>query len=177
MNTSLAVSLPQAVPPSSPAIAPEAYAFGEFRVLAGLDLLFRGDEVVPLEPRAVCVLRHLVRNAGRVVGKEELLDEVWPDTFVTDSVLKKAVSLIRRAFGDPPQQSRLIETYHRQGYRFMATVHGTAAAARPADPGRPRPNPWRRASGLSPSSLRRPTSAPRPWRGPSPPRPRTIPRG
>ncbi|HJX27590.1 MAG TPA: winged helix-turn-helix domain-containing protein [Thermoanaerobaculia bacterium] len=173
MNTSLAVSLPRGLPPSSPAIASEAYTFSDFRVLAGLDLLFHGDDVVPLEPRAVCVLRHLVRHTGRVVGKEELLDEVWPDTFVTDSVLKKVVSLIRRALGDPPQRSGFIETYHRRGYRFMATVHVTAAAARPVDPGRP--SPWRRASGLSPSSLRRPTSAPRHWRGPSPPRLRTGP--
>jgi predicted ATPase/DNA-binding winged helix-turn-helix (wHTH) protein len=132
MNTSLAVSLPQGVPTSSPAVAPEAYAFGPFRVLSGLDLLFRGDDVVPLEPRAVCVLRHLVRQAGRVVGKEELLDEVWPDTFVTDSVLKKAVSLIRRALDDPPQRSRFIETYHRRGYRFMAAVESAAVARPPA---------------------------------------------
>lgn len=132
MNTSLAVSLPQGVPTPSSAAAPEAYAFGPFRVLAGLDLLFRGDDVVSLEPRAVCVLRHLVRQAGRVVGKEELLDEVWPDTFVTDSVLKKAVSLIRRALDDPPQRSRFIETYHRRGYRFIATVESAAVARPPA---------------------------------------------
>src|SRR4028119_347367 len=97
MNTSLAVSLPRGLPPSSPAIASEAYTFSDFRVLAGLDLLFHGDDVVPLEPRAVCVLRHLVRHTGRVVGPEELPDEGWPETFVTDSVLKKVVSLIRRA--------------------------------------------------------------------------------
>jgi DNA-binding winged helix-turn-helix (wHTH) protein/tetratricopeptide (TPR) repeat protein len=136
MKTMLALSAPRDVstlsPAAAPNVIPEAYDFGEFRVLAGLDLLFRGDDVVPLEPRAVCVLRHLVRHAGRVVGKEELLDEVWPDTFVTDSVLKKAVSLIRRALDDPPQHSRFIETFHRRGYRFITSVQSAAAAAPPA---------------------------------------------
>jgi DNA-binding winged helix-turn-helix (wHTH) protein/tetratricopeptide (TPR) repeat protein len=136
MKTMLAFSAPRDVstpsPAAAPAMVPEAWDFGEFRVLAGLDLLFRGDDVVPLEPRAVCVLRHLVRHAGRVVGKEELLDEVWPDTFVTDSVLKKAVSLIRRALDDPPQHSRFIETFHRRGYRFITPVQSAAAAAPPA---------------------------------------------
>lgn len=110
----------------------ESYRFGDFRVLAGLDLLYRGDSVVHLEPSAVRVLRHLVRHGGRVVGKEELLDEVWPDTYVTDGVLKKAISRIRRALDDPPQQSRFIETYHRRGYRFLAGVERLEAARLPA---------------------------------------------
>lgn len=117
MNTLTAVSASFDAP-----VLPEAYSFGELRVLTGLDLLFRGDHVVPLEPRAVRVLRHLVRHAGRVVAKEELLDEVWPDAYVTEGVLKKAVSQIRRALDDPPQQSRFVETYHRRGYRFIAPV-------------------------------------------------------
>jgi predicted ATPase/DNA-binding winged helix-turn-helix (wHTH) protein len=125
MNTLTAVSASfDALP-----VLPEAYSFGELRVLTGLDLLFRGDHVVPLEPRAVRVLRHLVRNAGRVVAKEELLDEVWPDAFVTEGVLKKAVSQIRRALDDPPQQSRFVETYHRRGYRFIAPVERTLVTA------------------------------------------------
>lgn len=131
MNTSLALVRPLDAPIASSATLPEAYGFGPFRVLAGLDLLYRGDEVVPLEPRAVCVLRHLVRHAGRVVGKEELLDEVWPDTYVTDGVLKKAVSQIRRALDDPPQQSRFVETYHRRGYRFIASVQSAAVVVPP----------------------------------------------
>src|SRR5215210_14952 len=132
MNTSLALVRPLDAPIVSPAAAPEAYGFGPFRVLSGLDLLYRGDEVVPLEPRAVCVLRHLVRQAGRVVGKEELLDEVWPDAYVTDGVLKKAVSQLRRALNDPPQQSRFVETYHRRGYRFVAAVQSAAVVAPPS---------------------------------------------
>jgi DNA-binding winged helix-turn-helix (wHTH) protein len=101
-------------------------------VLADLDLLYRGDEVVALEPRAVRVLRHLARHAGRVVSKEELLDEVWPDTYVTDGVLKRAVCHIRRVLDDPPQQSRFIETHHRRGYRFLSAVERLEAPSPPA---------------------------------------------
>src|SRR5690349_1789978 len=126
-------------PPPGASLGPAAFRFGEFQVLAGVDLLYRVDEVVPLEPRAVQVLRHLVRQAGRVVSKEELLDQVWPDTFVTDGVLKKAVSQIRRALDDPPQSSRFIETYHRRGYRFVAPVE-SGPGPRPM-PARPLPAP------------------------------------
>ncbi len=125
MKTSSAVSI-RDTQCSPSAVLPESFGFGPFRVLTGLDLLYRGEAIVPLEPRAVCVLRYLVRHAGRVIGKGELLDAVWPDTFVTEGVLKKAVSQIRRALGDPPQQSRFIETWHRRGYRFIAAVEHDA---------------------------------------------------
>lgn len=134
MNTLSNVSASFDAPPVALAALPEAYAFGDLRVLTGLDLLLRGDRVIPLEPRAVRVLRHLVRHAGRVVAKEELLDEVWPDTYVTEGVLKKAVSQIRRALADPPQQSRFIETWHRRGYRFIAPVGSGARKDIAADP-------------------------------------------
>jgi DNA-binding winged helix-turn-helix (wHTH) protein/predicted ATPase len=117
--------------PAGPAAG---YRFGAFRVLADLDLLYRGDEVIPLEPRAVRVLRYLVQHADRVVGKEELLDRVWSDTFITDGVLKKAVSQIRRALDDPPQESRFIETYHRRGYRFLVPVEAARVARAPELP-------------------------------------------
>src|SRR6185369_8696790 len=71
--------------------------FPPFHIPAGVDVVFRGDEVVPLEPLAVRVLRYLVERRDRVVAKEELLDAVWPDIFTTDAVLKTAVLKIRRA--------------------------------------------------------------------------------
>lgn len=124
-------ALATSMQPAVDAPAGEAYCFGDLRVLAGIDLLYKGNEVVPLEPRAVQVLRHLVRHAGRVVPKEELLDVVWPDAYVTDGVLKKAVSQVRRALDDPPQRSRFIETFHRRGYRFVAPVMVTRDVAGP----------------------------------------------
>lgn len=102
--------------------------FGCFHLAAGVDLLCRGSEVVPLEPRAVRVLRYLAEHNDRVLSKEELLEEVWADVFTTDGVLKKAVSQIRRTLGDDAEQSRFIATYHSRGYRFIAPVTRVNAA-------------------------------------------------
>ncbi|HYC90848.1 MAG TPA: AAA family ATPase [Thermoanaerobaculia bacterium] len=96
--------------------------FGPFHLAPAVDLLYRGEEVVPLEPRAVRVLRYIVEHNDRVLSKEELLEEVWADVFTTDGVLKKAVSQIRRTLGDDAEQSRYIATYHGRGYRFVAPV-------------------------------------------------------
>ncbi|HVE71076.1 MAG TPA: AAA family ATPase [Thermoanaerobaculia bacterium] len=96
--------------------------FGAFHLGHGVELLYRGGDVVPLEPRAVRVLRFLVEHHDRVVSKEELLEKVWSDVFTTDGVLKKAVSQIRRTIGDDAEQSRFIATYHSRGYRFIAPV-------------------------------------------------------
>jgi DNA-binding winged helix-turn-helix (wHTH) protein len=96
--------------------------FGAFHLAQGVELLYRGEDVVSLEPRAVRVLRYLVEHNDRVLSKEELLEEVWADVFTTDGVLKKAVSQIRRTIGDDVEQSRFIATYHGRGYRFIAPV-------------------------------------------------------
>ena len=62
--------------------------------------LYRGQEIVPLTPKAFAVLQYLASQAGRLVGKQELLDAVWPGVFVGDAVLKVAIREIRRALGD-----------------------------------------------------------------------------
>lgn len=116
------------------------WTFGPFHLSADLDILYRADRIdriVALEPRAVQVLRHLVKNSGRVVGKEELLDHVWPNLFVTEGVLKKAVSQIRRALGESPEGKDYVATHHRRGYRFVGPVARTSP--KPADfPAAPR---------------------------------------
>ena len=121
---SLATS--DAPPSGERAAVPEtgrpALYFESFHLPQDVDLLYSGEEVVPLEPRAVQVLRYLVLHHDRVVSKEELLEAVWPDVFTTDGVLKRAVSQVRRALGDDADESRFIETYHRRGYRFIARV-------------------------------------------------------
>jgi len=102
--------------------------FDVFHLAPSVDLLYRGDDVVPLEPRAVRALRYLVEHHDRVLSKEELLEEVWSDVYTTDGVLKKAVSLIRRTLGDDAEQSRFIATYHGRGYRFIARVTRSQSA-------------------------------------------------
>ena len=72
----------------------EIYEFGPFRLDAAGPLLLRGAEPVPLTPKASETLLALVRRAGHVVGKEELIKEVWPDTFVEESNLVRHISIL-----------------------------------------------------------------------------------
>lgn len=107
--------------------------FDVYHLPGDVDLLYRNGEVVPLEPRAVSVLRYLASHHDRVVPKSELLEQVWSDVFTTDGVLKKAVSQIRRALHDDPASPRFIETYHGRGYRFLAPVRRGDPAAKRRD--------------------------------------------
>ena len=86
------------------------------------------DERVLLTPKAFAVLAYLVEHAGRLVTQEELLDAVWPDTFVQPEVLKYQIADIRSTLGDHPKNPSFIETLPRRGYRFIAAVYDRAAA-------------------------------------------------
>jgi len=113
------------------------FTFGEFRLDAVSGHLYRGDDAVPLTPKAFAVLHHLVSHAGRLISKAELIETVWPGVFVGDAVLKSSVREVRKALGDDPQQPRYIETAHRRGYRLIATVVAAAAASHGGPPGSP----------------------------------------
>ncbi|HEX7315190.1 MAG TPA: AAA family ATPase [Pyrinomonadaceae bacterium] len=110
----------------------ETFHFSPFTLNPGVGLLFRDGAPVSLEPRAVKVLAYLVRNRGRVVPKEELLDKVWADVFTTDAVLKQAVSQIRRALGDAADSPRYVQTFHARGYQFIAHVTAETDEIAPA---------------------------------------------
>jgi pimeloyl-ACP methyl ester carboxylesterase/DNA-binding winged helix-turn-helix (wHTH) protein len=105
-----------------------AYVFGSFRLDAASGLLRRGDEIVPLPPKAFGVLQYLVQRPGQLVTKDELLDHAWSDVHVGDGALKVCVREIRRALDDDPKTPQYIETAHRRGYRFVAQVSVEAAA-------------------------------------------------
>ena len=81
------------------------FAFGDFRLDAGQRLLFRGTEVVPLEPKVFETLLALVEASGRALTKDELLSRVWPDAFVEEGSLTRNVSTLRKvlASDDNPQ--------------------------------------------------------------------------
>jgi DNA-binding winged helix-turn-helix (wHTH) protein/tetratricopeptide (TPR) repeat protein len=82
-----------------------------------------GKEVrIHLPPKAFSVLQFLVEHAGRLVGHTELMEQVWPDTFVQPEVLSSHIRDIRAALGDDARKPRFIETVSRKGYRFIATV-------------------------------------------------------
>ena len=100
----------------------ETFHFQPYSLNPAVGVLYRDGSPVPLEPRAVKVLTYLIRSRGRVVPKEELLDQVWADVFTTDAVLKQAVSQVRRALGDSADAPRYIRTFHARGYQFIAPV-------------------------------------------------------
>ena len=79
---------------------------------------------VPLAPKPFAVLCALARTPCMLVTKNALLDAVWGHRFVTESVLKSAISEVRAALGDDPKPPRYIETVSRRGYRFIAAAVG-----------------------------------------------------
>jgi len=93
--------------------------------------LWRDGAAVPVEPQVFDVLVYLLRHRDRVVTKEELLDEVWGDRFVSESALTSRIKAARRAIGDDGTAQRAIRTVHGRGYRFVTEVH--EAAVRPAE--------------------------------------------
>jgi len=100
----------------------------QFDVTAGR--LWFGTEELRLTPKASAVLKVLVTHAGNLVSKEDLFASVWSDTAVSDDALTSCIQELRRALGDNSKQPRFIETRHRRGYRFVASI--TEAAPREA---------------------------------------------
>jgi DNA-binding winged helix-turn-helix (wHTH) protein/TolB-like protein len=98
------------------------YEFGHFRLDADKHRLLRDGEVVPLSPKAIEALLVLVRNPGKLLEREALMQAVWADTFVEDANLTVAVSHLRKALGQNGEPAEYIETVPRVGYRFVADV-------------------------------------------------------
>ena len=111
----------------------EVCEFRDFRLVAPERLLSRGGHPIALAPKAYDVLLALVRSAGRLVTRRELLDLVWPETSVEEGILSVHVSALRKALGDDEGERRYIETVSRTGYRFVAPVkHLTEDESLPA---------------------------------------------
>src|SRR5215213_3444907 len=101
------------------------YEFGPYQFNLIERLLKRSGELISLTPKAAEILVMLVANAGQLVEKDELLKEVWPDTFVEEANLSQNIFYLRRALGDDRAGPRYIEIVTRRGYRFIATVRVT----------------------------------------------------
>jgi DNA-binding winged helix-turn-helix (wHTH) protein len=101
------------------------YEFGPFRLDPVERMLLGEGEVVALSPKAFDLLFVLVKQAGRVVDKEELMREVWPDTFVEENNLTVNISALRKALGKASSDQRYIQTVPRRGYRFVGSVRQT----------------------------------------------------
>ncbi|HEU4391001.1 MAG TPA: AAA family ATPase [Blastocatellia bacterium] len=93
-----------------------------FRLDVGNECLWRGSRAIKIRPKAFAVFHHLIEHSGQLVTKDELLAAVWPETFVSDAVLKVSIRELREALEDDPKSARFIETAHRRGYRFIGQI-------------------------------------------------------
>src|SRR5262252_8995945 len=98
------------------------WLFDRFRLDPDHACLWREAQAIALSPKAYAVLHYLVTHPDRLVTKDELLDAVWPETAVTDAVLRVAIGALRKVLGDTAQTPRFIATVPRRGYRFLALV-------------------------------------------------------
>src|SRR5262245_46921678 len=108
--------------------------FGPFHLDAVQGHLWQGDQVIPLRPQSLALLRYLVEHPGRLVTKTELRQHVWAGTHVTDTVLRVSVHEIRQALGDVAAAPQYLETVGRQGYRFLLADALEVAPPRTAGP-------------------------------------------
>jgi len=110
--------------------------FPPFRLDTVNQCLWRGDgaaeERILLAPRAFDVLRYLVEHPGRLVAHDELLEALWPKTYVQPEVLKSHIASIRAVLRDDARRPLFIETLSRRGYRFIAPVSEGAPVSHPA---------------------------------------------
>src|SRR5262245_1645718 len=107
---------------------PSWYEFGGFQMDPARHMLLRQGEPVPLTPKLFETLLLLVRNRDRVLGKGELIQALWPDTFVEEGNLSQNIFLLRKLLGDDRNGHSFIRTLSRKGYQFIATVTETEAA-------------------------------------------------
>jgi DNA-binding winged helix-turn-helix (wHTH) protein/tetratricopeptide (TPR) repeat protein/CheY-like chemotaxis protein len=110
----------------------EPIIFPPFQLDAANQRLRRGDQSITLRPKAFALLLYLVKHPDQLVTKVELLEACWPETSVTDTVLKVCIREIREALADNPKSPKFIETAHRRGYRFIGQIE--KAPARDRDP-------------------------------------------
>src|SRR5688572_8433987 len=102
-----------------------SYEFGAFRLDAGARVLFRDGDAVPLAPKVVETLVALVERGGELMTKDELMERLWPDTFVEEANLTQNIFMLRKALGEV----EYIETVPRRGYRFLREGRRSGRAA------------------------------------------------
>lgn len=112
---------------------PSTFHFADFTLDVSKGCLLKRGEEIRLRPKVYEALKYLLKNPGRLITKQELIEAVWPDSFVTDDSLVQCTVELRRALDDRDQQ--LLRTVPRRGYVFTASVrHEVIQAARSAGP-------------------------------------------
>ncbi|HYX20124.1 MAG TPA: transcriptional regulator, partial [Thermoanaerobaculia bacterium] len=118
----------------------EIFEFGSYRLDEAEHRLREGDRVIALKPKVFETLVLLVRNAGHLLSKADLMKALWPDAIVDETNLNKNIWLIRKALGGSGDSAEYIETVPKIGYRFTASVRRVPEdAAPPAETGAPPP--------------------------------------
>ncbi|HEY0320959.1 MAG TPA: alpha/beta fold hydrolase [Pyrinomonadaceae bacterium] len=102
------------------------YIFGVFRIDVTERVLYGGKGAVPLTPKAFETLLVLVENGGHVLGKDELMEKVWPDSYVEENNLAQNISMLRKVLSEGSGGQKFIETVPKRGYRFVADVRESA---------------------------------------------------
>jgi TolB-like protein/DNA-binding winged helix-turn-helix (wHTH) protein/Tfp pilus assembly protein PilF len=108
------------------------YAFGDFRLNAAERALYRQNQLIALTPKAFDTLLALIRHAGHIVSKEDLMQQVWPNTFVEEGNLNVNIFALRKVLAKADGNQMYIETIPRRGYRFRAEVQ--ELCEKPAEP-------------------------------------------
>lgn len=103
--------------------------FESFRLDMANECLWHEKSQIDLPPKPFAVLRYLVDNPGRLITHDELLEALWPETYVQPQVLRTYMLELRKVLGDDPGQPRFIQTLPKRGYRFIATVTEAADSA------------------------------------------------
>jgi DNA-binding winged helix-turn-helix (wHTH) protein len=101
------------------------YLFDGFRVDVSERILFKGNREVPLTPKVFDTLLVLLENSSHVLTKKELMQQVWPDSFVEENNLAQNISILRKALGKGKEGEHYIQTVPKRGYRFVADVTST----------------------------------------------------
>jgi class 3 adenylate cyclase/tetratricopeptide (TPR) repeat protein len=119
------------------------YVFGDCALDTGLYALHRAGHSIRLRPKVFQVLTYLLAHRERVVSRQELCEQVWPDQFISDAALESAIRGVRRAIGDSGRAQQLIQTLHGHGYRFITdvTIRPEASPGREAEAAPPPPAP------------------------------------
>src|SRR5437667_1601064 len=100
----------------------QLYEFGAFTLDVEESRLLRGGQPVPLKPKVLETLFVLVESGGHVIDKKELMQRLWPDSFVEEANLTVNISQLRKVLGDAENGEHFIETVPKRGYRFAAQV-------------------------------------------------------
>jgi len=100
----------------------DLYEFGDCRLDVAEHLLWRGEKVIPLTPKVFETLQLFVESGGRLIEKDELMKEIWADSFVEEANLPRNISTLRKALADGENGHRYIETVPKVGYRFVAPI-------------------------------------------------------